>query len=177
MKISIRKSLTAVLIILIMGLTGCSQLTSLTRHIFSKSDAGENQQELAGSTITVETNSAQAGTVPVETEAAPETMIEEIDDTAAAEETEAQTESETTADDQAAEASGEVTYTDVNETVYTSTDLNARNTPGPDGEVAKTVPAGTKLTRIAIGSDGWDKVDYNGELYYMAHDYLTTQAP
>ncbi len=182
MKNSFKKSIIAIIIILTISMTGCAQLSSLTKHIFSKTSS-EEQPELAGSTLTVETNSAQAGTVQPETEPAPETEIKDAEnaetESEAVENEDADAEETSTeaSDDDAQTSSGEVTYTETNETVYTTTDLNARNSPGPDGEVAKTVPAGTKLTRIAVGSDGWDKVDYNGQLYYMSHDYLSTQAP
>lgn len=166
---SFKKLFLAIILMVSLGLTGCAQLKTLTRHIFVKS-ADAQQPELAGSTLTVETNAGQA--------AGPAVQESQTETEAATVETEAETEkaAETEETEQENE-SGEVTYQDVNEDVYTSDSINARNAPGPDGEIAKTVPAGTKLRRIGIGSDGWDKVDLNGELYYMSHDYLTTTAP
>ena len=169
---SFNKILLAIILMLSLGLTGCAQLKTLTRHIFVKSDG--QKTELAGSTLTVETAAGQApapAETEVQTETAPAETEAEKEDNKETEAEEKNEETEKKAD------SGEVTYEDVNEVVYTSDSTNARNAPGPDGEIAKTVPAGTQLTRIGIGSDGWDKVDLNGELYYMAHDYLTTTAP
>ncbi len=170
---SLKKLFLAIVIMISIGMTGCAQMKTLTRHIFVKSDA--QKPELAGSTLVVETNASQAKApeteeTQVETEAAPDDKKADDKEEASESETEAK-ETEKAAD------SGEVTYQDVDEVVYTSDSVNARNAPGPDGEVAKTVPAGTKMRRIGIGSDGWDKVDLNGELYYMSHDYLTTTAP
>ena len=166
---SFKKLFLALILMVSLGLTGCAQLKTLTRHFFVKS-ADTQQPELAGSTLTVETNAGQA--------AGPAVQESQTETEAAPAETEAETEKETEAEETEQKTeSGEVTYQDANEVVYTSDSVNARNAPGPDGEIAKTVPAGTKLRRIGIGSDGWDKVDLNGELYYMAHDYLTTTAP
>lgn len=174
---SIKKIFLAIVIMISIGLTGCAQLKTLTRHIFVKTDT--QKPELAGSTLVVETNAGQAKTpeteeTQAETEAAPEDekADKKADDKEAAKEEETEA-----AETEKAADSGKVTYKDVDEVVYTSDSVNARNAPGPDGEVAKTVAAGTKMRRIGIGSDGWDKVDLNGELYYMSHDYLTTTAP
>ena len=170
---SFKKLFLAIILMVSLGLTGCAQLKTLTRHFFVKS-ADTQQPEIAGSTLTVETNAGQA--------AGPAVQESQAETEAAPAETEAETEAEIELETEAEETeqktdSGEVSYQDANEVVYTSDSVNARNAPGPDGEIAKTVPAGTKLRRIGIGSDGWDKVDLNGELYYMAHDYLTTTAP
>ena len=178
MKNSFMKSLFVILIILSFSLTGCAQLNSLTKHIFSK-DQGGQQQELAGSTLIVETNSAQAPAAPQESETEAEIDESSVETETVSEDETETSEAEETSSDEASEQTteGDVTFTSTNETVYPSVDLNARNSPSPDGEVAKTIKAGTKLTRIGIGSNGWDKIDYNGELYYMSHEYLTTQAP
>jgi uncharacterized protein YgiM (DUF1202 family) len=95
----------------------------------------------------------------------------QADDAAAAEN------GETAETAEASAQSGEVTYEDVNETVYTTGSTYARNAPGEEGEVAKVIAAGTQIRRIGKGSDGWDKVDINGELYYMSSDALSTSAP
>lgn len=169
---SFKKLFLAIIIMISIGLTGCAQLNTLTRHIFVKSDT--QKPELAGSTIVVETNSNQPKAQEEKSEAQTEAAPADENTETAEEANEVETEAEET---EKAADTGEVTYQDVDEVVYTSDSVNARNAPGPDGEIAKTVPAGTKMRRIGIGSDGWDKVDLNGELYYMSHDYLTTTAP
>lgn len=98
-------------------------------------------------------------------------------ETEAAETVQADTESAASEAEADTEGSAEVTYEDVNETVYTTESTYARNGPGPDGEVAKVINAGTQIRRIGKGSDGYDKVDINGELYYMSSDSLSTSAP
>lgn len=62
------------------------------------------------------------------------------------------------------------------ETVYvTINDINLRVEPSKNGSVVARLSFGAKLERIGTNADGWSKVLYNGNCYYMSSDYLTTQ--
>lgn len=68
-------------------------------------------------------------------------------------------------------------FTDVNETVYTTTKCNLRESYSSDSKKIDTVAEGTKLTRKGVGDNGWSKCDYNGKTVYVSSQYLTTTAP
>jgi hypothetical protein len=69
------------------------------------------------------------------------------------------------------------TYEKVNEVVYTTTSVNVRKGAGKKHKKLVTALPNTKLRRVAIGSNGWDKVKINGKIYYVSHKYLTTKKP
>lgn len=71
----------------------------------------------------------------------------------------------------------QVTFTDVNETVYTVDRVNVRKSYSTSSEKVTTLEKNTKLTRIGIGNNGWSKVTYNGQTVYVSSQYLTTDAP
>lgn len=68
-------------------------------------------------------------------------------------------------------------FTNVNETVYTTTRCNLRENDSTSSNKVATVNAGTKLTRIGVGNSGWSKLEYNGKTVYASSQYLTTTAP
>jgi hypothetical protein len=68
-------------------------------------------------------------------------------------------------------------YEKVNEVVYTTTSVNVRKGAGKKYKKLVTALPNTKLRRVAIGSNGWDKVKINGKIYYISHKYLTTKKP
>ena len=68
-------------------------------------------------------------------------------------------------------------FKDVNETVYTTTRCNLRESYSSNSNKVATVDEGTKLTRKGIGDNGWSKCDYNGKIVYVSTQYLTTTAP
>ena len=68
-------------------------------------------------------------------------------------------------------------FTDVNETVYTTTRCNLRENYSTSSNKVATVNEGTKLTRKGVGDNGWSKCDYNGKTVYVSSQYLTTTAP
>lgn len=71
----------------------------------------------------------------------------------------------------------EVKFTDVNETVYTKTNLNVRTEPNVKSEKKGTVSMGTEVNRIGIGDNGWSKVKYKNEIAYMSSAYLVKEKP
>ncbi len=65
------------------------------------------------------------------------------------------------------------TFTDVNETVITTSGVNMRKLPSLDGSIIATVAKDTELTRTGIGSDGFDRVvTASGVLGYISSSYL-----
>lgn len=68
-------------------------------------------------------------------------------------------------------------FTDVNETVYTTTRCNLRENYSTSSNKVATVNANTKLTRKGIGDNGWSKLEYNGKTVYASSEYLTKEAP
>ncbi len=68
-------------------------------------------------------------------------------------------------------------FTDVNETVYTTTRCNLRESYSTSSNKVATVNEGTKLTRKGVGDNGWSKCEYNGKTVYVSTQYLTTTAP
>ena len=67
-----------------------------------------------------------------------------------------------------------VTYTEVDEIVYAVITVNIRTGPNTSYQRLDALPMGNSIRRVAIGSNGWSKVLYNGEICYMFSDYLST---
>ena len=70
-----------------------------------------------------------------------------------------------------------VTYTTVDEIVYTTVDVNVRTGPGMDYDIITTLMYGEAIRRVAIGDNGWSKVMYRGEIAYMYSQFLSTTDP
>lgn len=68
-------------------------------------------------------------------------------------------------------------FTDVNETVYTTTRCNLRESYSTNSKKIAIVNSGTKLTRKGIGDNNWSKCEYNGKVVYVSSEYLTTNSP
>lgn len=71
----------------------------------------------------------------------------------------------------------DVTFTEVNEIVYTLTSVNVRVGPGLDYDIIATVNYGNAIRRIGLGSNGWSKVMYRSQEAYMYTGLLTTKKP
>lgn len=71
----------------------------------------------------------------------------------------------------------EVTFTDVDEIVYATSTVNVRTGPGTDYAKAGSLNKGESVNRIGIGSNGWDKVLYNGKEAYVFSEYLSKTKP
>ena len=71
----------------------------------------------------------------------------------------------------------DVTFYEVNQTVFAIAAVNVRNGPSTDYPVVGTLSFGHSVTRTGIGSNGWSRVIYNGEVAYISTSYLTTIRP
>jgi len=65
-------------------------------------------------------------------------------------------------------------YTAKNDTVTAKDTVNLRLGAGTNFDIAGTLKNGEKLTRTAIGSNGWSKLSYKGKTVYAITSYLTT---
>ena len=72
--------------------------------------------------------------------------------------------------------SNQVNFTDVNETVYTTDRVNLRKSYSTSSQKITTLPKDTKLTRTGIASNGWSRVNYNGQTAYVSSQYLSKKA-
>lgn len=70
-----------------------------------------------------------------------------------------------------------VTYTEKEETVYATTNVNIRKGPGIKYEILGLLKADKSILRIATGSNGWSKVMYNNNICYISSEYLTAEKP
>lgn len=68
-------------------------------------------------------------------------------------------------------------FTSVNQTMYTTGEVNIRKSYSTSSAIIKTVEKGTKVTRTGIGDNGWSKVTYNGQIAYISSSLLTTTKP
>lgn len=68
-------------------------------------------------------------------------------------------------------------FTSVNQTMYTTGEVNVRASYSTSSAVIKTVEKGTKVTRTGIGDNGWSKVTYNGQTAYISSSLLTSTKP
>lgn len=68
-------------------------------------------------------------------------------------------------------------YQAVNETVYTTGSANIRSGASTNDSIVKTASKGTSMTRTGIGSNGWSKVEFNGQVCYVSSDLLSTTKP
>ena len=63
------------------------------------------------------------------------------------------------------------------ETVYATAGVNIRAKASADANKIGTLAAGGSITRTGKTSNGWSRVDYNGQTGYIKSDYLTTTKP
>ena len=71
----------------------------------------------------------------------------------------------------------DVTFEDVDETVYAKRNLNVRSGPGTEYDKIGSLKYAKSVKRIGIGSNGWSKVIYNGKTAYCSSKYLSTSKP
>ena len=76
----------------------------------------------------------------------------------------------------------ESVYVETNDKVYViSTVLNLRNNPGETGVATVAVHMDDELTRLGYytsgDNDGWSKIVYDGQEYYVLTECVTTQKP
>lgn len=65
-------------------------------------------------------------------------------------------------------------YTAVNETVTAKEVTNLRTAATTKSDIVIALKNGETVTRIGIGSNGWSKLQYNGQIVYAITSYLTT---
>lgn len=70
----------------------------------------------------------------------------------------------------------ELQWTDVDETVYTTTRVNVRKAASTDSQSIDLIGKNSKLTRVSY-NDEWSKIHLNEKEYYVASRYLTTEEP
>lgn len=73
----------------------------------------------------------------------------------------------------------DITFTDVNETVYvinTST-LNIRSGAGTSYSQIGTLSKGTSVKCTGTSDSGWSRIEYNGQTAYASSKYLSTTKP
>lgn len=68
-------------------------------------------------------------------------------------------------------------YTDVNETVYATTNVNIRTFDNASCDKKGLLQSDEPITRTGIGDNGWSRVVFNGEYAYVASNYLTNEKP
>ncbi|MGM9974784.1 MAG: phosphodiester glycosidase family protein [Clostridiaceae bacterium] len=67
----------------------------------------------------------------------------------------------------------EVTFTEVDETVYATGDLNIRKGPSTDFDKIGALKLNQSVKRTGIGSNGWSRIEYKNEIAYASGNYLT----
>lgn len=70
-----------------------------------------------------------------------------------------------------------VTFSDVEETVYAVTDVNIRSGPGTEYTRIALLTLGSSVTRTGVGSNGWSRILYEGQIAYIHSDFLSLDKP
>ena len=70
------------------------------------------------------------------------------------------------------ETAGGATFQEVNQTVKATAKVNIRKGPGVSYKVLGQLKAGEEVTRTGIGSKGWSRIKYDGNICYVANNYL-----
>ena len=84
--------------------------------------------------------------------------------------------SQKTPEEVSADPEAMMDFEEVNEQVTAKNEINLRNIPsqGTDSIVLHTLVNGEVAQRIAVSSNGWSKLLYQGKIYYAVSSYLTT---
>lgn len=69
-----------------------------------------------------------------------------------------------------------IVFEEINETVYTTADVNMREKPSTTAKVIQIVKENTKIQRTGIHAV-WSKVLQGNKTFYIASKYLTTKSP
>jgi len=188
---NIRK--TALLLAMALSLTGCSLRDSVGTETDRKNPAS-GEEAVVPETITenaameeqVSASPAESPDEPVtamppQTEAAEETApeTEPAAETEPAEPADVPDPDETVGDDgivvetEAGPAEIVPPAPDYNTTVYIAVNVKARYHADPDSEYNGVIPAGTPVLAAGGIGDGWNEVQYNGEVYYVSSEWLS----
>ena len=68
----------------------------------------------------------------------------------------------------------ELIYTDVSEDVTAKNEVNLRSGAGTGFDVVALLKNGDVAKRTGVGTNGWSRLDYNGQTVYAITSYLTT---
>ncbi len=121
-----------------------------------------------------------AGRIPekkTETEALVETLgSAEGETTASAGEGAAETAAETEGTTQAEETTAAPAFTEVDETVYATDTVNIRKEADTGAEALGKLRTGQSVKRTGY-SEEWSRVEYEGQLCFIASEYLSTEEP
>lgn len=67
-----------------------------------------------------------------------------------------------------------ISFTEVDEQVTAKNETNLRNIPTTEGStVVHLLKNGETVQRTGVGSNGWDRLVYNGQKVYAVHSFLT----
>jgi len=69
---------------------------------------------------------------------------------------------------------GDTIYEAVNELVTAKIETNLRSAATTKSTVVKVLKNGDPVTRTGIGSNGWSRLEYDGQILYAITSYLTT---
>lgn len=75
------------------------------------------------------------------------------------------------------EAKNQVTINDADKTVYATTTVHVRDNYSTDANSLGLLNTGDGVHETGESSNGWARVDYNGQTGYVYETYLTTDAP
>ncbi len=82
-----------------------------------------------------------------------------------------------TSDQKPNQTNNTISFTDVNEIVYTTERCNVRKNYSTSSQKITTLAKGTNIKRTGTSSAGWSRVEYNGAVCYISSQYLTTTNP
>ena len=68
-------------------------------------------------------------------------------------------------------------FSSVNQTVYATSEANVRSSYSTSSSIIGSLKQGDSVKRTGVGSNGWSKVTYNGQIAYVSTDLLTTTKP
>lgn len=102
--------------------------------------------------------------VPVETIGIPTTAVPET------------TVQETTVPETTVPETTAPEFDEVEETVYATDNVNIRKAASKESESLGQLREGKSVTRTGVGTE-WSRVEYEGQICYIASEYLTTEKP
>ena len=77
--------------------------------------------------------------------------------------------------DENQEQKDEIKWQETGDKVYATAGMNVRSGPGTTNSSIGGLKKGDSVTRIAVGSNGWDKIKYGGKEAYVLSKLLTTK--
>lgn len=75
------------------------------------------------------------------------------------------------------ESGSSSSVSEVNETVWATDNVNVRKDSNTSSAIIATIRKGASVKRTGVLSNGWSRVEYNGQTAYICSDYLTTTDP